>query len=108
MQDSLIFDILLLSGGTNQPHVLYPPENPEGLNRLLEAIANSTYDALKQDSLVYYLLKWYQDGRERTFQQTKCIPPQFSALTDAYWHIDTGVNVTVSLLRSMGPRPFLS
>ncbi|PPR04583.1 hypothetical protein CVT24_012011 [Panaeolus cyanescens] len=93
MHDSLIFDILLLSGGITQPHVLYPPENPEGLNKLLEAIADSTYDTLKQDSLVYYLLKWYQDGRERTFQQTKCIPPQFSALTDAYWHIDTGVNV---------------
>ncbi|KAF8155739.1 nuclear pore complex assembly-domain-containing protein [Crassisporium funariophilum] len=93
MLDSLIFDILLMSGGVREPYLVYPPEDSEGLERLLEVIEGTTYDALKKDCLVYFLLKWHQDGRERNFQQQRCIPPQFTALADAYWHLDTGINV---------------
>ncbi|PPQ74068.1 hypothetical protein CVT26_006949 [Gymnopilus dilepis] len=93
LDDTLIFDILLKSGGIKEIYSLYPPENEEGLRALLDAIESSTYDTLKQDCLVYFLLKWHQDGRERHFQLQRCIPPQFAALADAYWHLDTGINV---------------
>ncbi|KAF7351270.1 Protein transport protein SEC24 [Mycena sanguinolenta] len=68
--------------------------------RLLEAIDTSTYDALKRNCLVYFLLKWYQDGREERFKLEKCIPPQFASLSDAYWHLDAGTNIlrAVSIL----------
>ena len=101
LDDTLIFDILLSSGGVGNPYVLYPPENPDALQRLLDAIESSNYDSLKKDCLIYFLLKWHQDGRERTFQEQRCIPPQFVALADAYWHLDTGVNVPVRYFSSL-------
>ncbi|RDX45813.1 hypothetical protein OH76DRAFT_1407591 [Lentinus brumalis] len=100
MSDLLIYDILLSSGGIRQPHTLYPPTDRHALERLLDAIAHSTYDALKKDCLVYFLLKWHQDGREDDFKLKRCIPPQFAMLADAYWHLDSGINIAraVSLL----------
>ena len=98
MSDVLIFDILLGSGGISQPDTLYPPSTPEALQTLLDAIGNSTYDTLKSDCLVYFLLKWYQDGREEDFKIKRCIPPQFSGLADAYWHLDSGIHLAVRLL----------
>ena len=95
MTDVLIFDILLSSGGIGHPDALYPPATPEALQDLLDAIANSTYDALKRDCLVYFLLKWHQDGREEEFKIRRCIPPQFSGLADAYWHLDSGIHIAV-------------
>lgn len=96
MSDTLIFDVLLSKGGIRHADSLYPPTNVDGLERLLEAICNCTYDAVKQDSLVYFLLKWHQDGREMDFSESRCIQPQFVILADAYWHLDTGINVEVS------------
>ncbi|KAI0052073.1 hypothetical protein FA95DRAFT_1483960, partial [Auriscalpium vulgare] len=101
MSDLLIFDILLSSGGLRQPDALYPPADAPALHRLLDAILHeSTYDALKKDCLVYFLLKWHQDGREERFKDDRCIPPQFAMLSDAYWHLDSGIHVAraVSLL----------
>lgn len=72
--------------------MLYPPHDLEGLHKLLQAIDNTTYDTLKRDCLVYYLLKWHKDGREERFQMNRCIPPQFALLADAYFYLDTGVN----------------
>ena len=95
MSDLLIFDILLSSGGIRQPHTLYPPADRTGLERLLDAIAHCTFDALKKDCLVYFLLKWHQDGREEDFKLRHCIPPQFATLADAYWHLDSGINMAV-------------
>lgn len=95
--DMLIFDILLTLGGIREPDTLYPPADEEGLQRLLDAIQSSQYDMLKKECLVYFLLKWYEDGREREFQRQRSILPQFSALADAYWHLDTGINVAVRL-----------
>ncbi|KAF9485087.1 hypothetical protein BDN70DRAFT_824580 [Pholiota conissans] len=89
----LLFDVLLISGGVDEPYLFYPPDDPQSLQKLLDVIESSTYDTLKKDCLVYFLLKWHQDGRERNFQQVRCIPPQFSALSDAYWHLDTGINI---------------
>ncbi|KAF8903312.1 nuclear pore complex assembly-domain-containing protein [Gymnopilus junonius] len=93
MNDILLFDILLKSGGIEEIYSLYPPVDEARLRELLEAIESSSYDTLKKDCLVYFLLKWHQDGRERHFQQQRSIPPQFAALADAYWHLDTGINV---------------
>ncbi|KAJ6588924.1 nuclear pore complex assembly-domain-containing protein [Mycena capillaripes] len=100
LSDLLLFDILLTSGGIREPDTLYPPVDTDSFHRLLEAIHTSTYDALKRDCLVYFLLKWYQDGREEKFRLEKCIPPQFASLSDAYWHLDSGTNVSraVSIL----------
>ncbi|KAH9962860.1 nuclear pore complex assembly-domain-containing protein [Russula dissimulans] len=100
LSDLLIFDILLSSGGMRQPDILWPPTDPASLRRLLDAIEESTYDALKKDCLVYFLLKWHRDGREERFREDRCIPPQFAMLSDAYWHLDSGIQVerAVSLL----------
>jgi hypothetical protein len=95
LSDLLIFDILLSSGGIRQPDAFWPPTDPESLRRLLDAIEGSTYDALKKDCLVYFLLKWHQDGREDRFREYRCIPPQFAMLSDAYWHLDSGILVEV-------------
>ena len=97
MLDLLIFDILLISGGVRHPDTLYPPRSPEDLKRLLEAISHSQFDGLKKDCLVYFLLKWHQDGREEEFKDKRCIPPQFSLLSDAYWHLDSGINPAVRM-----------
>lgn len=105
LSDLLIFDILLSSGGVRQPDSLWPPTDPASLHRLLEAIEDSTYDALKKDCLIYFLLKWHQDGREERFREDRCIPPQFAMLSDAYWHLDSGINVEV---RNIPPYPVLS
>ncbi|KIL59488.1 hypothetical protein M378DRAFT_187986 [Amanita muscaria Koide BX008] len=91
--DVLIFDLLLSSGGIKHPDILYPPTDVSALEHLLEVIEASHYDALKKECLVYYLLKWHQDGREERFQTERCIPPHFAAAADAYWLLDTGLNV---------------
>ena len=95
MADLLIFDVLLIRGGIRQPDMYYPPVDTSSLHRLLRAIDTSTYDTLKKDCLIYMLLKWYHDNREARFQVERCIPPQFVALADAYWHLDTGHKVDV-------------
>lgn len=95
LDDLLLFDVLLRSGGVRSPDVLYPPRDEPSLIRLLDALENSNYDALKKDCLIYFLLKWHQDGREDKFAMQRCIPPQFCALADAYWHLDSGINLSV-------------
>ncbi|KAJ3882787.1 nuclear pore complex assembly-domain-containing protein [Lentinula edodes] len=97
LDDTLLFDILLTLGGIREPDTLFPPNDVPGLQRLLNAIAESTYDALKKDCLVYYLLKWHRDGRERRFQRDRLIPPQFAQLAEAYWCLDAAVNVPIAV-----------
>lgn len=96
MNDQLIFDVLLSTGGVRHPEKLYPPHNVEQLGLLLDAIQDSAYDTLKKDCLIYYLLKAHKDGREEFYRDEKCIPPQFSLLADAYWFLDTGIHIAVS------------
>ena len=92
-----MFDILLTSGGIRAPDTLYPPSDVQGLSRLLHAIEGSKYDRLKKNCLVYFLLKWHKDEREKGFAEEKSIMPQFVALADAYWYLDSGYNVAVRL-----------
>lgn len=98
MSDVLIFDILLTSGNVRNPSAFYPPSDVSELYQLLSAIEESSYDSLKKDCLVYFLLKWHRDDRAWHFQSMRSIPPQFVALADAYWALDCGVDVPVSAL----------
>ena len=93
----LLFDILLRTGGIENTDTLYPPRDADSLNRLLEAIERCTYDRLKKDTLLYYLLRWHRDERETYYGQAKCIPPQFAALADACWYLDVGEDVPVRI-----------
>ncbi len=99
MADQLIFDILLSSGGIRNPSEIYPPRDEKQLRTLLERIEETTYDGMKIDCLIYFLLKWHKDGRDATFASDHCIPPQFIALADAYWYLDSGEDVPVSVHR---------
>lgn len=54
--------------------MVYPPEDHLALRRLLSAIDDSpTFDTLKKNCLVYYLLKEYADGREIKYAHKKRI-----------------------------------
>jgi hypothetical protein len=95
MNDQLIFDLLLSTGGIRRSDRLYPPTDVDSLKFLLDAIRESNYDTLKKNCLIYYLLKWHKDGREEVYRDENCISPQFVLLADAYWYLDTGVDVAV-------------
>ena len=97
MNDQLIFDVLLATGGIHAPDTLYPPRDVDALVVLMDAILDSTYDLLKKDCLIYYLIKAHKDGREEVFSEEHSIPPQFVLLADAYWHLDNGTDVAVRL-----------
>ncbi|KAG6868531.1 hypothetical protein C0993_001419 [Termitomyces sp. T159_Od127] len=98
--DKLFFDILLEAGGIERPWTLFPPRALEDLELVLQAIELSDYDTLKKECLIYYLLKWHNDGRESRFQEERSIPSQYAILADAYWHLDAGCDISraVSLL----------
>ncbi|KAG6840005.1 hypothetical protein C0991_009657 [Blastosporella zonata] len=100
MGDRFIIDILLEAGGIERPEKLFPPLALVDLELLLHAIELSDYDHLKKECLIYYLLKWHNDGRELRFQTERSIPSQFANLAEAYWHLDAGHDVAraVSLL----------
>lgn len=90
--------------------VLYPPQDHLSLRRLLSAIDDSaTFDTLKKNCLVYYLLREYEDGREADYAHKRRIvscykvivvfgslltavhqPKRFVTSTDAYWLLDHG------------------
>ncbi|KIK56631.1 hypothetical protein GYMLUDRAFT_76005 [Collybiopsis luxurians FD-317 M1] len=95
--DVLLFDILLNLGGIRDTDILYPPHDVIGLERLLDAISTSKYDSLKKDCLIYFLLKWHRDGRERRFGKDRSIPPQFTQLAEAYWCLDAAINVPTAI-----------
>ncbi|KAG6849853.1 hypothetical protein H0H93_004347 [Arthromyces matolae] len=103
LDDTLIFDILLEAGGVARPWTLFPPRAQEDLELVLQAIETSDFDDLKKECLVYYLLKWHKDGREGRFQVDRAIPSQYVNLADAYWHLDSGVDIAVSHLVARSP-----
>lgn len=99
MSNQLFFDILLGLGGIGDPAELYPPTGIPELTRLLNAIDNLSFDSMKRDCLVYYLLKWQEDEQAGEFAEEKYISPHYVALADAYWHLDSGVEIGVSRKR---------
>lgn len=100
MSNQLFFDILLGLGGIERPSDLYPPSSVPELQRLLDVIDSLSFDSMKRDCLVYYLLKWHQDDREKDYSKVKCISPHYVALADAYWHLDTAISIGVSYMLS--------
>jgi len=74
---------------------LYPPQDILSLRRLLGAIQASSFDKLKKDCLVYYLLKDVEEGgvngQATSFAESRLIPSQFVDLTDGYWALDNGL-----------------
>lgn len=96
--DKLFFDILLEAGGIERPWTLFPPRALQDLELVLQAIELSDYDTLKKECLIYYLLKWHNDGRESRFQEERSIPSQYAILADAYWHLDAGYDISVGFL----------
>ncbi|EJC99352.1 uncharacterized protein FOMMEDRAFT_113319 [Fomitiporia mediterranea MF3/22] len=89
----LFFDILLHLGGVPDPSTIYPPSSIPALKHLLDAIESASYDDMKRDCLVYYLLKQTSDGRDERYIDEKVISPQYVALADAYWQLDNGINL---------------
>ncbi|KAN0061014.1 hypothetical protein ACQY0O_006748 [Thecaphora frezii] len=90
---------------------LYPPASHDGLARLLEAIySTSTFDSLKQASLVYYLLEDFDafnnaadapmddssdspetiSAKADAFAASSFILPHFKDLMYGYWLLDKG------------------
>lgn len=50
------------------PAALYPPRDYPALRSLVQAVQDSdSFDALKKNCLLYYLLKDYRDDREKKF-----------------------------------------
>lgn len=104
MSGELFFDILLKLGGIEQPASLYPPVDVSSLQRLLDAIESVTYDTMKRDCLIYYLLRWQMDGRESTFAEEKVISPHYVSLADSYWFLDLNTNLGVSVPKHLHPQ----
>lgn len=70
---------------------LYPPKDVLALRKLLAAIRASSFDRLKKDCLVYYLIRdTKHDDRAASFAQARLIPAQFVSLADGYWNMDNG------------------
>ena len=95
MSGTLFFDILLQPGGILDPPSVYPPEDAHALKNLLDAIENASYDDMKRNCLIYYLLKQGQDGRETGYVSEKMISPHYVAIADAYWFLDMGLKLDV-------------
>lgn len=97
LNDELVFDGLLAQVGIEDAEILFPPTDAEGLERLIEAIEGSTYDDMKKDGLVYYLLKWREDSVADDFMHERGIFPQLAILAGAYWELDAGRDINVSI-----------
>lgn len=96
MSGELFFDELLRLGGCEDPASIYPPHNMLSLTVLIDAILALSYDSMKRECLVYYLLKQLQEGKEVPFGEERAISPHYLAITDAYWELDSGINLDVS------------
>lgn len=98
MSGELFFDILLRLGGKENAIELYPPTNYAELCRLINEVDSTSYDQMKRDCLIYYLLRWQMDGTEETYIVDKMIPGQYVVLADAYWHLDSDITLEVHTL----------
>ncbi|PLW11557.1 hypothetical protein PCANC_20584 [Puccinia coronata f. sp. avenae] len=74
----LFFDRLMKLGSIPNSTDLFPPPHPSRLRQLLDSIEACSFDILKKNCLVYYLLKEYCDNRETRFAIDRLIPSHFS------------------------------
>ncbi|KZT34781.1 hypothetical protein SISSUDRAFT_247398 [Sistotremastrum suecicum HHB10207 ss-3] len=87
---TLFLDTMLEAAQVENARALYPPWDPESFGDLYNAVRKAKWDRMRKDCIVYYLLKWWEDGREVKFRRQRSIPPQFSTLADAYYFFDMG------------------
>ncbi|EUC53780.1 protein transporter SEC24 [Rhizoctonia solani AG-3 Rhs1AP] len=87
MGGDLFFDELLKLAGIDA-HAVYPPRDVPTFHHLVNSILDTAWDDFQQSCLVYYLLKHWDDGREKPFAQSKQLPPQFMFVSDAYYLLD--------------------
>lgn len=97
MSGLLFFDILLQLGGIENAQEIFPPSNREEYGVLLDAIFASSYDNMKRDCLLYYLLKFLMNTSEVRFASQQMLAHHYASLADAYWFLDNGFNLDVSL-----------
>lgn len=87
MDGELFFDALLRLAGIDA-HAVYPPRDVPSFHHLVNAILDTAWDDFQQSCLIYYLLRHWEDGREKPFAQSKMLPPQFMFVSDAYYLLD--------------------
>ncbi|KAF8587202.1 hypothetical protein K439DRAFT_1407858 [Ramaria rubella] len=88
MSNELIFDLLLEQASIASPQSLFPPESPEALLYLLEAISNCHWDSLKKSCLYFYLLSHVSSDVAARYATTCAVPPQFIHLAHACFFLD--------------------
>ncbi len=88
LQSPLFIDDLLSLASVP---ISYPPTSPDEFHALYDAIQDSpTFETVKRDSLVYYLLKAWGDEREKDFARMRTLPEAYRIVTDGYWAMDSG------------------
>lgn len=86
---TLFIDDIFMNAGIAAED-LYPPQTPNAFRLLLEAIQDSSFDSTKKNSLMYYLLRMWRDGRQIAWAQNKSLPIQYAMVMDGYWAMDEG------------------
>lgn len=97
MSGLLFFDTLLRLGGIENAQNIFPPSNKKEYSILLDAIFATSYDNMKRDCLIYYLLKFLMNTSEVRFASQQMLAHHYASLADAYWFLDNGFNLDVSL-----------
>ncbi|KAF8491014.1 nuclear pore complex assembly-domain-containing protein [Gautieria morchelliformis] len=90
MSDELVFDLLLEQASIAAPHALFPPDSPDALTALLDAIAQCPWDALKKSSLLFYLLSHVSPRVAAEHAALWALPDQFVHLAHACFLLDAG------------------
>ncbi|KAG9033693.1 hypothetical protein FRB95_014482 [Tulasnella sp. JGI-2019a] len=86
---TLFIDDIFKNAGI-EAEELYPPQTPNAFQLLLQAIHDSSFDSTKKNSLIYYLLRMWKDGRQIAWAQNKSLPTQYAMVMDGYWAMDEG------------------
>ena len=90
MADELLFDHLLEKAAIASPQSLFPPNSPDSLIDLLDAIAKCSWDSLKKSCLYFYLLSYVSSDTAAEYATTWALPPQFVHLAHACFFLDSG------------------
>ncbi|KAG9295406.1 hypothetical protein G9A89_013435 [Geosiphon pyriformis] len=86
--DGELFIHLLLRYAEIDPS-LYPPADQEALQKLADAIYNSSkLDELKSHCLMYYILKDFDLHTYQKFAERYLIPYNWMSLMDGFWFLD--------------------
>ena len=90
MSDELVFDLLLEQASIASPQSMFPPDSPDTLLDLLDAIAKCPWDALKKSCLFFYLLSYVSSDVAAEYGEIWALPAQFVHLAHACFLLDSG------------------